>query len=64
MMFLVKRDSVHVYCNPINYLFLLPYIGSWPNLRIHCLKEDDVSVKWVRVSTRKKLVGETKKKQN
>ncbi|XP_064631555.1 dynein axonemal assembly factor 9-like [Lineus longissimus] len=41
LMLLVKKGSVHVYCNPVNYLFLLPYIGSWPNLRIHCLNEDD-----------------------
>ncbi|XP_022802915.1 uncharacterized protein C20orf194-like isoform X2 [Stylophora pistillata] len=36
----VKAESVHVYCNPINYPLLLPYIAHWRNLRIHCLDKE------------------------
>ena len=39
----VKKGSVDVYCNPLNYYFLLPYISHWHNLRLHCLRESDVS---------------------
>ena len=42
MIFLIRRDRVDVYCNPINYLFLLPYIAHWRNLRLHCMTEKDV----------------------
>ncbi|XP_071948615.1 dynein axonemal assembly factor 9-like [Antedon mediterranea] len=41
LVILVKKDSVHVYCNPINYHYLLPYIGSWQNLQIHCMTEEE-----------------------
>ncbi len=34
---LVRHDSVDVYCNPVNYEYLLPYITHWRNLHIHCL---------------------------
>ncbi|ELT97712.1 hypothetical protein CAPTEDRAFT_187846 [Capitella teleta] len=41
MMFVLRSDRVEVFCNPINYHFLLPYIAHWKNLRIHCLEEKD-----------------------
>uniref|UniRef100_A0A8C4QN82 Uncharacterized protein n=1 Tax=Eptatretus burgeri TaxID=7764 RepID=A0A8C4QN82_EPTBU len=41
VMILVKVDSVHIYCNPINYKVLLPTIVSWRNLRVHCMNNDE-----------------------
>uniref|UniRef100_A0A8C8RP68 Chromosome 20 open reading frame 194 n=1 Tax=Pelusios castaneus TaxID=367368 RepID=A0A8C8RP68_9SAUR len=38
---LIKPDSVHVYCNPINYSYLLPYVAYWRNLHFHCLTENE-----------------------
>ncbi|XP_013383021.1 uncharacterized protein C20orf194-like [Lingula anatina] len=37
LLILVKHDSVHIYCNPVNYLYFLPYIAHWRNLKLHCL---------------------------
>ncbi|KAJ7385532.1 hypothetical protein OS493_015104 [Desmophyllum pertusum] len=37
----VKAESVDVYCNPINYPLLLPYIAHWRNLHIHCLNKEE-----------------------
>ena len=42
MMFLIRRHSVDVYCNPINYHYLLPYVAHWRNIHIHCLTEEQV----------------------
>ncbi|XP_066488259.1 dynein axonemal assembly factor 9 [Tiliqua scincoides] len=38
---LIKPDRVHLYCNPINYNFLLPYVAFWRNLHFHCLTENE-----------------------
>ncbi|XP_020603656.1 uncharacterized protein C20orf194-like [Orbicella faveolata] len=38
---IVKAEGVHVYCNPINYPLLLPYIAYWRNLHIHCLNKEE-----------------------
>uniref|UniRef100_A0A8D0GRV4 Dynein axonemal assembly factor 9 n=1 Tax=Sphenodon punctatus TaxID=8508 RepID=A0A8D0GRV4_SPHPU len=38
---LVKPDSVHLYCNPVNYSYLLPYVAYWRNLHFHCLTENE-----------------------
>uniref|UniRef100_A0ABM5GKQ3 Dynein axonemal assembly factor 9 isoform X1 n=1 Tax=Pogona vitticeps TaxID=103695 RepID=A0ABM5GKQ3_9SAUR len=38
---LIKPDSVHVYCNPVNYNYLLPYVAFWRNLHFHCLTENE-----------------------
>ncbi|XP_060543155.1 dynein axonemal assembly factor 9 [Pantherophis guttatus] len=38
---LVKPDSVHLYCNPVNYNYLLPYVAFWRNLHFHCLTETE-----------------------
>ncbi|KAM8776321.1 dynein axonemal assembly factor 9 isoform 2-T2 [Rhynchonycteris naso] len=37
---LIKSDSVHLYCNPVNYRHLLPCVAHWRNLRLHCMTED------------------------
>ncbi|XP_066868315.1 dynein axonemal assembly factor 9 isoform X2 [Kogia breviceps] len=38
---LIKSDSVHLYCNPINYHYLLPYVAHWRNLHFHCMTENE-----------------------
>uniref|UniRef100_A0A8C2T7C2 Dynein axonemal assembly factor 9 n=1 Tax=Coturnix japonica TaxID=93934 RepID=A0A8C2T7C2_COTJA len=38
---LIKPDSVHLYCNPVNYNHLLPYVACWRNLHFHCLTENE-----------------------
>lgn len=38
---LVKAASVHVYCNPLNYPYLLRYIAHWRNLQLHCLNKEE-----------------------
>uniref|UniRef100_A0A8C3CMC3 Chromosome 20 open reading frame 194 n=1 Tax=Cairina moschata TaxID=8855 RepID=A0A8C3CMC3_CAIMO len=38
---LIKPDSVHLYCNPVNYNHLLPYVAFWRNLHFHCLTENE-----------------------
>ncbi|XP_068130756.1 dynein axonemal assembly factor 9 [Hyperolius riggenbachi] len=35
----IKADSVHLYCNPVNYTYLLPYVACWRNLHFHCMTE-------------------------
>ncbi|KAL4660989.1 hypothetical protein GN956_G1624 [Arapaima gigas] len=36
---LIKADSVHLYCNPISYTSILPYISPWRNLHLYCMTE-------------------------
>ncbi|KAM9477263.1 dynein axonemal assembly factor 9 [Clarias gariepinus] len=36
---LIKSESVQLYCNPVNYSYLLPYISHWRNLHLHCMTE-------------------------
>lgn len=36
---LIKAECVHLYCNPLNYSYLLPYISHWRNLHIYCMTE-------------------------
>ncbi|XP_067837186.1 uncharacterized protein C20orf194 homolog isoform X2 [Heptranchias perlo] len=38
---LIKSESVHLYCNPVNYNYLLPYVAQWRNLHIHCMTEKE-----------------------
>ncbi|XP_026134549.1 uncharacterized protein C20orf194 homolog isoform X2 [Carassius auratus] len=38
---LIKAESVHLYCNPVNYGYLLPYVSHWRNLQLHCLTETE-----------------------
>lgn len=36
---LIKAECVHLYCNPLNYGYLLPYISHWRNLHVYCMTE-------------------------
>ncbi|KAM3850599.1 dynein axonemal assembly factor 9 [Diretmus argenteus] len=36
---LIKADCVHLYCNPVNYSYLLPYVSHWRNLHLYCMTE-------------------------
>uniref|UniRef100_A0A7N4PAT3 Dynein axonemal assembly factor 9 n=1 Tax=Sarcophilus harrisii TaxID=9305 RepID=A0A7N4PAT3_SARHA len=38
---LIKSDSVHLYCNPVNYRYLLSYVAHWKNLHIYCMTENE-----------------------
>ncbi|XP_031435678.1 dynein axonemal assembly factor 9 [Clupea harengus] len=38
---LIKAESVHLYCNPENYGYLLPYVDHWRNLHLHCMTETE-----------------------
>lgn len=55
---LIKPDSVHLYCNPVNYNHLLPYVAHWRNLHFHCLTENEVSEKWMQTRFANELVNE------
>ncbi|KAJ8317612.1 hypothetical protein KUTeg_005516 [Tegillarca granosa] len=37
----IDANEVHVYCNPINYHYLLPYVSHWRNVRFHCMTETE-----------------------
>lgn len=43
LMILVCSDHVQIYCNPINYHYLLPYTSHWPSVQYHCLSEEEYS---------------------
>ena len=47
IIFLIKRNEVHVYCNPVNYHYLLPYVSHWRNIRFHCMTDEEVRNKSV-----------------
>ncbi|XP_058470731.1 uncharacterized protein C20orf194 homolog [Solea solea] len=38
---LIKAECVHLYCNPLNYSYLLPYISHWRNLHLYCMTESE-----------------------
>uniref|UniRef100_A0AAX7SUE5 Uncharacterized protein n=1 Tax=Astatotilapia calliptera TaxID=8154 RepID=A0AAX7SUE5_ASTCA len=38
---LIKVDCVHLYCNPLNYSYLLPYVSHWRNLHLYCMTETE-----------------------
>lgn len=40
----ITKSAVYVYCNPLNYPHLLPYIAHWPNLRLHCTNQQQVFI--------------------
>ena len=42
ILFVIRRDQVDVYCNPVNYHYLLPYVSHWRNVFFHCLTESEV----------------------
>lgn len=33
---------MHLYCNPLNYGHLLPYVSHWRNLHLYCMTEAEV----------------------
>lgn len=39
---LIKAQCVHLYCNPVNYSSLLPYVSHWRNLHLYCMTEAEV----------------------
>lgn len=39
---LLKAQCVHLYCNPVNYSSLLPYVSHWRNLHLYCMTEAEV----------------------
>lgn len=41
---LIRRHEVDIYCNPVNYHYLLPYVAHWTNLRFHCLLDTEVNL--------------------
>lgn len=43
---LIKAESVHLYCNPLNYEYLLPFVAHWRNLHLHCMTETEVTLSW------------------
>lgn len=38
---LIKAECVHLYCNPMNYSYLLPYVSHWRNLHLYCMTETE-----------------------
>lgn len=38
---LIKVECVHLYCNPLNYSYLLPYVSHWRNLHLYCMTETE-----------------------
>ncbi|XP_028293603.1 dynein axonemal assembly factor 9 isoform X2 [Gouania willdenowi] len=38
---LIKAQCVHLYCNPLNYSYLLPYVSHWRNLHLYCMTETE-----------------------
>nr|XP_040055104.1 uncharacterized protein C20orf194 homolog isoform X1 [Gasterosteus aculeatus aculeatus] len=36
---LIQAQCVHLYCNPLNYSYLLPYVSHWRNLHLYCMTE-------------------------
>ena len=43
LIILVRKDEVDIYCNPINYHYLLPYVSHWRNVRFHCMTDTEVT---------------------
>lgn len=65
VLFLVQHDQVDVYCNPVNYHYLLPYISHWKNIHFHCLTdseyEDDEKAEDFKTATFVSLVRNCQK---
>ena len=47
LIMLIRRHEVDIYCNPVNYHYLLPYVAHWRNLRFHCMTDREVSIHWL-----------------
>ncbi|XP_034050720.1 uncharacterized protein C20orf194 homolog [Thalassophryne amazonica] len=52
---LIKAECVHLYCNPMNYSYLLPYVSHWRNLHLYCLTkaeyEDEEAAEEFKISS-------------
>ncbi|KAG7459014.1 hypothetical protein MATL_G00226730 [Megalops atlanticus] len=52
---LIKAESVHLYCNPVNYGSLLPYVSHWRNLHLYCMNdaeyEDEEAAEEFKISS-------------
>ncbi|XP_072313812.1 dynein axonemal assembly factor 9 [Eucyclogobius newberryi] len=52
---LIKSECVHLYCNPLNYSYLLPYISHWRNLHLYCMTkaeyEDEEAAEEFKISS-------------
>uniref|UniRef100_A0A3B4ZAT7 Uncharacterized protein n=1 Tax=Stegastes partitus TaxID=144197 RepID=A0A3B4ZAT7_9TELE len=52
---LVKAECVHLYCNPLNYSYLLPYVSHWRNLHLYCMTkaeyEDEEAAEEFKISS-------------
>ncbi|XP_020499013.2 uncharacterized protein C20orf194 homolog [Labrus bergylta] len=52
---LIKADCVHLYCNPMNYSYLLPYVSHWRNLHLYCMTkaeyEDEEAAEEFKISS-------------
>ncbi|XP_071353876.1 dynein axonemal assembly factor 9 isoform X2 [Trachinotus anak] len=52
---LIKAECVHLYCNPLNYSYLLPYVSHWRNLHLYCMTkaeyEDEEAAEEFKISS-------------
>ncbi|KAI3367399.1 hypothetical protein L3Q82_026260, partial [Scortum barcoo] len=52
---LIKAECVHLYCNPMNYSYLLPYMSHWRNLHLYCMTkteyEDEEAAEEFKISS-------------
>ncbi|XP_076002757.1 dynein axonemal assembly factor 9 isoform X2 [Genypterus blacodes] len=52
---LIKAKCVHLYCNPMNYSYLLPYVSHWRNLHLYCMTkaeyEDEEAAEEFKISS-------------
>ncbi|XP_041827868.1 uncharacterized protein C20orf194 homolog [Melanotaenia boesemani] len=55
VMLLIKAECVHLYCNPLNYSYLLPYVSHWRNLHLYCMTqaeyEDEEAAEEFKISS-------------
>ncbi|KAF7658190.1 hypothetical protein LDENG_00016420 [Lucifuga dentata] len=55
MILLIKAECVHLYCNPVNYSYLLPYVSHWRNLHLYCMTkaeyEDEEAAEEFKISS-------------
>ncbi|ESO97010.1 hypothetical protein LOTGIDRAFT_231758 [Lottia gigantea] len=44
LIMVINSNSIDIYCNVINYHYLLPYTCHWLNVRYHCLTDQQAEV--------------------
>ncbi|XP_061700910.1 uncharacterized protein C20orf194 homolog isoform X2 [Syngnathoides biaculeatus] len=51
----IKAECVHLYCNPLNFAHLLPYVSHWRNLHLYCMTqaeyEDEEAAEEFKISS-------------